>query len=181
MFGNVGYEIFKANRAKFDWSKWKGDHGGDNLVESMHPVFVARGPAFKQNYSTTIDMKVHSVDVYSLMCFILNIEPGENNGTFTIIKSLINENYYQKRVELKTLNYIKSLFVKSFKFDSLVEEFNMITKLNQNGNLYVVFLIFILICFILIIQLWTSHNIASKCLLSPNVFLKRNYKFIESI
>ena len=41
----------------------------------MHPVFVARGPAFKKNYSTNADIHIKSVDVYELVCFILNLKP----------------------------------------------------------------------------------------------------------
>ena len=131
----------------------EGDHGGDNLVESMHPVLVARGPAFKKNY-TTGSLKIHSVDVYSLMCFLLNLKPAENNGTFDNIKNLIDDSYYDERIkEWITFNFLKSIFYSSFKYESITADFKFISNLNRNGHLYVVFLIFLLIILILMIQL----------------------------
>ncbi len=126
----------------------------------MHPVFVARGPAFKKNY-TTNSLKIHSVDVYSLMCFLLNLKPAENNGTFDNIKNLIDENYYDERIkQWITFNLIKSIFYSSFKYESITADFKLIANLNRNGNLYVVFLIFLLIIFILVIQsLFKSRKI----------------------
>ncbi len=58
-----------------------GDHGGEP-TGSMRPVFVARGPAFKKNYTTLKSTTVNSVDIYNLMCFILDLVPGPNNGSF---------------------------------------------------------------------------------------------------
>ncbi|KAG7240218.1 hypothetical protein INR49_027029 [Caranx melampygus] len=41
-----------------------GNHGYDNTLRSMQPVFVARGPAFRQNYVKT---SMRSVDLYPLI------------------------------------------------------------------------------------------------------------------
>jgi ectonucleotide pyrophosphatase/phosphodiesterase family protein 5 len=51
-----------------------GDHGFINNQTSMFPIFVAHGPAFKSGgYKVN---NFHNVDIYSLMCFILGIQPG---------------------------------------------------------------------------------------------------------
>lgn len=63
-----------------------GNHGYDNTLRSMQPVFVARGPAFRQNYVKT---SMHSVDLYPLMCHILSIRPQPNNGSLTNVKDLL--------------------------------------------------------------------------------------------
>ncbi|KAK2856478.1 hypothetical protein Q5P01_005213 [Channa striata] len=63
-----------------------GNHGYDNTLHSMQPVFVARGPAFRQNYVTT---SMHSVDLYPLMCHILSIPPRPNNGSLLNVKDLL--------------------------------------------------------------------------------------------
>lgn len=52
----------------------------------MYPIFIAHGPAFKQNY--TID-SFNNVDIYPLMCFILGIEPSFNNGTLENVIDMI--------------------------------------------------------------------------------------------
>ncbi|RUS84115.1 hypothetical protein EGW08_008154 [Elysia chlorotica] len=60
--------------------RFRGDHGYDNILNSMKPIFVARGPAFKQN--TEVE-PMDTVDIYPLMCHLLNIEPAPNNGSLT--------------------------------------------------------------------------------------------------
>lgn len=64
-----------------------GNHGYDNTIRSMQPVFVARGPAFRQHYKKT---SIRSVDLYPLMCHILSIPPLPNNGSLLNIKDLLS-------------------------------------------------------------------------------------------
>lgn len=52
----------------------------------MHPVFVARGPAFKKNY---LAKQFNSTDTYVLMCHILGLEPAANNGSFANVKDML--------------------------------------------------------------------------------------------
>lgn len=64
-----------------------GNHGNDNTLPSMHPVFIARGPAFRQNYAKTF---MRSVDLYPLMCHILSIPALPNNGSLSNVKDLLS-------------------------------------------------------------------------------------------
>uniref|UniRef100_H3CWD3 Ectonucleotide pyrophosphatase/phosphodiesterase 5 n=1 Tax=Tetraodon nigroviridis TaxID=99883 RepID=H3CWD3_TETNG len=64
-----------------------GNHGNDNTLPSMHPVFIARGPAFRQNYVKTF---MRSVDLYPLMCHILAIPALPNNGSLSNVKDLLS-------------------------------------------------------------------------------------------
>lgn len=54
----------------------------------MQPVFVARGPAFRQNY---VKNSMRSVDLYPLMCHILSIPPLPNNGSLSDVKDLLSQ------------------------------------------------------------------------------------------
>jgi predicted AlkP superfamily pyrophosphatase or phosphodiesterase len=63
-----------------------GDHGYDNLLPSMHPIFIARGPAFKMNY---VAEPFETVDLYPLMCHLLEIQPRLNNGSLDRIKHIL--------------------------------------------------------------------------------------------
>lgn len=63
-----------------------GNHGYNNTLRSMQPVFVAHGPAFRQNYVQT---SMHSVDLYPLMCHILFVRPLPNNGSLSNVKDLL--------------------------------------------------------------------------------------------
>ncbi|MCP5054529.1 MAG: alkaline phosphatase family protein [bacterium] len=49
-----------------------GNHGYDNHLLDMHGIFYAMGPAFKKGYRTGT---VRTVDIYPLLCKILNIMP----------------------------------------------------------------------------------------------------------
>ena len=53
---------------------------------SMHPFFMAHGPAIKENYM----MKpFQSVDIYSLLCHLLGIEPSPNNGSMEHVRLML--------------------------------------------------------------------------------------------
>lgn len=65
-----------------------GNHGYDNTLRSMQPVFVARGPAFRQHCVKT---SMRSVDLYPLMCHILSIHPLPNNGSLSNVKDLLSQ------------------------------------------------------------------------------------------
>ncbi|KAM4601706.1 bis(5'-adenosyl)-triphosphatase enpp4 [Polymixia lowei] len=63
-----------------------GDHGYDNSLPSMHPFLAAYGPSFRQGYR--ID-ELQSVDIYPLMCRLLSVTPGPNNGTLAQARCLL--------------------------------------------------------------------------------------------
>lgn len=58
--------------------KVMGNHGYDNKLLSMRPIFFAKGPDFKVNFTTDI---FESVNVYPLLCHLLRINPSPNNGS----------------------------------------------------------------------------------------------------
>jgi predicted AlkP superfamily pyrophosphatase or phosphodiesterase len=57
-----------------------GNHGFDNILESMNAVFLARGPDFKENVKIGM---VKNVDVYPLLCELLIVNCNPNNGTMS--------------------------------------------------------------------------------------------------
>ncbi|XP_068432952.1 ectonucleotide pyrophosphatase/phosphodiesterase family member 5 [Clinocottus analis] len=65
-----------------------GNHGFDNSLRSMQPVFVARGPAFRQNY---VKASMRSVDLYPLMCHILSVDPLPNNGSLSAVQDMLSQ------------------------------------------------------------------------------------------
>jgi alkaline phosphatase D len=64
----------------------KGAHGYDNANPDMFSIFYATGPAFKKHFRFDT---LNNVDVYNLVCRILNIKPSENDGDPEHIKSLL--------------------------------------------------------------------------------------------
>jgi hypothetical protein len=57
-------------------------------MPSMHPIFIARGPAFKKKYVTS---PFETVNVYSLICHLLDISPRPNNGSLDTIKHMLSD------------------------------------------------------------------------------------------
>lgn len=53
----------------------QGNHGYDNHWIDMHGIFIASGPSFKKSYVTGT---LKNIDIYPLMCKILNIMPRKN-------------------------------------------------------------------------------------------------------
>jgi hypothetical protein len=56
---------------------WGGAHGFDPSFPSMHGLFIAAGPRFKEGM---VVPEVENLHLYTLMCQILNIQPAPNDG-----------------------------------------------------------------------------------------------------
>ncbi len=66
-----------------------GDHGYDNYYLDMHGFFYAIGPSFKTGFRTGT---VQNIDIYPLLCKILNIKPRQNiDGKLERIQAILRE------------------------------------------------------------------------------------------
>lgn len=66
-----------------------GDHGYDNYHLDMHGIFHAIGPSFKKGYRTGT---VQNIDIYPLLCKILNIKPRQNiDGKLERIQAILRK------------------------------------------------------------------------------------------
>jgi alkaline phosphatase D len=54
----------------------------------MHAIFYAMGPSFKENYTHPT---FENVEIYNLVCHILNLQPAENDGKLENVKGLLKE------------------------------------------------------------------------------------------
>ena len=63
-----------------------GAHGYDNRNPDMFAMFCAAGPAFRKGYTVE---EFNNVDIYNLVCKILNITPAKNDGDFSHVKGLL--------------------------------------------------------------------------------------------
>lgn len=78
----------KLPEGNFSQGVIRGENGYSNTLKDMHPFFVARGPAFKENF---ISDPFELVDIYPLICSILGIEPAPNNGSLARVKGLFRK------------------------------------------------------------------------------------------
>ena len=66
-----------------------GSHGYDPDYKSMDGIFIARGPAFKENFKGPVIQNIH---LYEMMCYLMNINPAQNDGSFEETKVFLKEN-----------------------------------------------------------------------------------------
>ncbi|XP_015281247.1 PREDICTED: ectonucleotide pyrophosphatase/phosphodiesterase family member 5 [Gekko japonicus] len=77
-----GWEILQNKSDHFNL----GNHGYDNTLPDMHPIFLAHGPAFRKNISK---QAMNSTDLYPLLCHLLGLEPLPSNGSLDNVKDLL--------------------------------------------------------------------------------------------
>ncbi|XP_059837552.1 ectonucleotide pyrophosphatase/phosphodiesterase family member 3-like isoform X1 [Hypanus sabinus] len=63
-----------------------GNHGYDNEYKSMHAIFIGNGPGFK--FKTEVG-PFDNIELYNLMCDMLQITPSPNNGTHGSLNHLL--------------------------------------------------------------------------------------------
>ena len=67
-------------------SRNKGAHGYDNMNPELFSIFYATGPAFKKNRTFE---ELNNVDVYNIVCKILDLKPAPNDGNPKVLKKII--------------------------------------------------------------------------------------------
>uniref|UniRef100_A0A8C0BYT8 Ectonucleotide pyrophosphatase/phosphodiesterase 1 n=1 Tax=Buteo japonicus TaxID=224669 RepID=A0A8C0BYT8_9AVES len=68
-----------------------GFHGSDNRFPSMQAIFIGFGPGFK--FRTQVD-PFENIEVYNLMCDLLDLKPAPNNGTHGCLNHLLRNPVY---------------------------------------------------------------------------------------
>ncbi|XP_005861002.1 PREDICTED: ectonucleotide pyrophosphatase/phosphodiesterase family member 5 [Myotis brandtii] len=64
-----------------------GNHGYDNALAEMHPIFLAHGPAFRKNFTKEA---MNSTDLYPLLCHLLRIPAMPHNGSLSSVQDLLS-------------------------------------------------------------------------------------------
>lgn len=79
-------ERYETQKRSDDFAQTRGAHGYDNRVQSMQATFIAHGEAFKRGY---VAEPFPNVDVYELMCRILDLKPAKNDGDLNRVKGML--------------------------------------------------------------------------------------------
>ncbi|MFN0279711.1 MAG: ectonucleotide pyrophosphatase/phosphodiesterase [Pyrinomonadaceae bacterium] len=69
-----------------DHDRPRGAHGYDNKYQSMMATFIAHGEAFKKGF---VAEPFENVEVYNLMCKILNLKPAKNDGDLNRVRGML--------------------------------------------------------------------------------------------
>lgn len=70
---DIGWSLTRNKKSNYGMAG--GNHGYDNNHLDMHGIFIADGPAFKNNYQTGT---LWNIDIYPMLCKIFNIYPRTN-------------------------------------------------------------------------------------------------------
>ncbi len=83
---------FKDGGNRVNLSNIHGNNGYDNQIDSMKTIFYANGPQLKINFTLSTTSSLNNVDLFALMCLILNIEkcPSSNSSLANIQQFLID-------------------------------------------------------------------------------------------
>ncbi|CAH1792812.1 unnamed protein product [Owenia fusiformis] len=65
-----------------------GGHGYDNNVRDMRATFIISGPGVKKK---STHKAISAVELYQLMCHILNIDASPHNGTWANVKGMLTQ------------------------------------------------------------------------------------------
>ena len=65
----------------------EGSHGFDPDDRKMHAIFYAAGPSFKKGYTAK---EIDTIDVYPLICRLLNISPESVDGRIEKVINMLN-------------------------------------------------------------------------------------------
>jgi len=89
MVADLHYQILTHNQ--FDKIEGKGyldggTHGYDNDEPDMYAFFLAHGPSFKRDL---IIKPFQNIQIYDLMCKLLDIEPSRNDGTMSRLSYIL--------------------------------------------------------------------------------------------
>jgi hypothetical protein len=79
---NEGY-VFNI---KVPENPYKGNHGFVNTLESIRTIFLAHGPSFN---TKIVLPKFRNINVYSLICDLIEIQPLPSNGTIDPFKKAL--------------------------------------------------------------------------------------------
>lgn len=63
-----------------------GAHGYDNRNSDMFSIFYAAGPSFRKGY---IFKELNNIDVYGLICKVLDIKPAKNDGDMSHVQGML--------------------------------------------------------------------------------------------
>ena len=85
LVGKEGWSVFTEKPSGYS----SGTHGYMPQVRSMHAIFYASGPSFLSDKEVDT---FENVDLYNLVCYLLNVKPADNDGKFSRVLPMLKDN-----------------------------------------------------------------------------------------
>ncbi|KAE8602451.1 hypothetical protein XENTR_v10013997 [Xenopus tropicalis] len=113
-----------------------GNHGYDNEFKSMEAIFLGHGPGFKRGVEVEA---FENIELYNLMCDLLQVHPAPNNGTHGSLNHLLSKPFYTPTFPLEKSNPLSCPVSSSVPSlgcvcNSTVNENTMNDRLNLDEN-----------------------------------------------
>ena len=85
---------------------------GWQATKELGAIFYAHGPSFKRGYKTK--QPLQAIDVYPLMCHLLDIKPLTHNGSLANMKEVLATGSPSSGVVIMAATLLKVLYLASF-------------------------------------------------------------------
>lgn len=89
VYTDIGWTII-VDRSSGVTLKNKGSHGYDPDYKVMSPFLMAMGPLISKHQTTKLEDTIKLIDIYSLICLMLNLKPAPNNGSVCRVAPLLS-------------------------------------------------------------------------------------------
>jgi ectonucleotide pyrophosphatase/phosphodiesterase family protein 5 len=89
LVANIGYQIVLERNKNVSATKHRATHGFDPNDVQMRGTFLAKGKSFKKYYRS--NKPVFLIDIYSLLCHLMDMKPNANNGSLSRISEVLVE------------------------------------------------------------------------------------------
>ncbi|KAG8444562.1 hypothetical protein GDO86_009646 [Hymenochirus boettgeri] len=93
-----------------------GYHGSDNRFESMQALFIGFGPGFK--FKTEVE-PFENIEIYNLMCDLLEITPAKNNGSHGNLNHLLKQPVYEPTLPQEKADPFQCYIIQGSKANNL--------------------------------------------------------------
>lgn len=106
-----GTHVVRDQMVYKEWKRPRGDHGYDNFLPEMRPIFIARGPNFKKGVQM---QPCEIINYYSLISTLTNITVNPSNSSIECFKQFINVHSSSDSVISSAILIIFSLLLSRF-------------------------------------------------------------------
>nr|ACB70464.1 nucleotide pyrophosphatase/phosphodiesterase 5 [Schistosoma mansoni] len=113
VYADIGWTII-ADRTSGITLKNKGAHGYDPDYKEMSPFLMAMGPQIAKSQPTELKESIKLIDIYSLICLMLDLEPAPNNGSVCRVLPLLSQGSFANINRLSIIFIIKFIILSIF-------------------------------------------------------------------
>ncbi|KAF0875524.1 ENPP1 phosphodiesterase, partial [Crocuta crocuta] len=91
-----------------------GFHGSDNIISNMQALFIGYGPGFKHSFEVD---SFENIEVYNLMCDLLNLIPAPNNGTHGSVNHFLKNPVYTPKNPKEAQSLVQCPFTRTSRYN----------------------------------------------------------------